>query len=141
MYVLKKLSLDVCLIQKLLLILVTHVSFKYTQQRSQRYVTNYSWNAYSETLICFMFTGYLNNPEATMSTIDQENWLHTGDIVYFDRDGYLYVVDRLKEVIKYKGFQVQYNNPNFHVFCFVKDTATAYELSHLCKFSMIYIYF
>ncbi|KAL0554506.1 hypothetical protein IC582_008428 [Cucumis melo] len=50
--------------------------------------------------------GYLNNPEATMSTIDQENWLHTGDIVYFDRDGYLYVVDRLKEVIKYKGFQI-----------------------------------
>ncbi|XP_038888724.1 4-coumarate--CoA ligase-like 6 [Benincasa hispida] len=50
--------------------------------------------------------GYLNNPEATMSTIDKENWLHTGDIVYFDRDGYLYVIDRLKEVIKYKGFQI-----------------------------------
>ncbi|KAG7011356.1 4-coumarate--CoA ligase-like 6 [Cucurbita argyrosperma subsp. argyrosperma] len=53
-----------------------------------------------------LMKGYLNNPEATMSTIDQENWLHTGDIVYFDRDGYLYVVDRLKEVIKYKGFQI-----------------------------------
>lgn len=62
-----------------------------------------------------------------MSTIDQENWLHTGDIVYFDREGYLYVVDRLKEVIKYKGFQVHYNNRHFHVFYFVKDTTIAYD--------------
>lgn len=44
--------------------------------------------------------------EATMSTIDKDGWLHTGDIFYFDRDGYLYIVDRVKEIIKYKGFQV-----------------------------------
>ncbi|XP_027181733.1 4-coumarate--CoA ligase-like 6 [Coffea eugenioides] len=50
--------------------------------------------------------GYLNNDEATKSTIEKDGWLHTGDIVYFDEDGYLYVVDRLKEVIKYKGFQI-----------------------------------
>ncbi|XP_027156740.1 4-coumarate--CoA ligase-like 6, partial [Coffea eugenioides] len=50
---------------------------------------------------------YLNNDEATKSTIEKDGWLHTGDIVYFDEDGYLYVVDRLKEVIKYKGFQLQ----------------------------------
>lgn len=50
--------------------------------------------------------GYLNNDEATKSTIDQDGWLHTGDIVFFDKDGYLYVVDGLKEVIKFKGFQV-----------------------------------
>ncbi|CAK9136058.1 unnamed protein product [Ilex paraguariensis] len=50
--------------------------------------------------------GYLNNLEATISTIDIDGWLHTGDIVYFDQEGYLYVFDRLKDVIKYKGFQI-----------------------------------
>lgn len=41
-----------------------------------------------------------------MSTIDRDGWLHTGDIVYFDQDGYLHLSDRLKDIIKYKGFQV-----------------------------------
>ncbi|KAK6934909.1 AMP-binding enzyme, C-terminal domain [Dillenia turbinata] len=50
--------------------------------------------------------GYLNNVEATRLTIDEEGWLHTGDVVYFDQDGYLYLSDRLKEMIKYKGFQI-----------------------------------
>ena len=50
--------------------------------------------------------GYLNNPKATASMIDKNEWLHTGDIGRADEDGYLYIIDRVKELIKYKGQQV-----------------------------------
>ncbi len=50
--------------------------------------------------------GYLNNPKATAETITDDGWLRTGDIARIDADGYMFITDRLKELIKYKGFQV-----------------------------------
>ncbi len=50
--------------------------------------------------------GYWNRPEETADTLTQDGWLRTGDIGSFDEDGYVYVVDRKKELIKYKGYQV-----------------------------------
>ena len=50
--------------------------------------------------------GYLNNPEATANTIDGDGWFHSGDIGYADDDGCFYIVDRVKELIKYKAYQV-----------------------------------
>ncbi|KAF5292800.1 hypothetical protein FQA39_LY13845 [Lamprigera yunnana] len=60
--------------------------------------------------LCFkgdiIMKGYFENEEATKNIVDEDGWLHTGDIVYYDVDEHLYIVGRLKELIKYKGFQV-----------------------------------
>jgi acyl-CoA synthetase (AMP-forming)/AMP-acid ligase II len=60
--------------------------------------------------LCFrgpqVMAGYLNRPAETAQLLDAEGWLHTGDIGHVDDDGYFYVVDRVKELIKYKGLQV-----------------------------------
>jgi len=50
--------------------------------------------------------GYLGRPEDTAACIDAEGWYHTGDVGYADPEGYFYIVDRTKELIKYKGMQV-----------------------------------
>ncbi|PAN41986.1 hypothetical protein PAHAL_8G136700 [Panicum hallii] len=53
-----------------------------------------------------VMTGYVGDDVANASTFDSEGWLKTGDLCYIDQDGFLFVVDRLKELIKYKGYQV-----------------------------------
>ncbi|KAG4078947.1 hypothetical protein HA402_010899 [Bradysia odoriphaga] len=60
--------------------------------------------------LCFkgnrIMVGYVGDKQATNAMIDDEGWLHTGDIGYYDNDLQFYIVDRIKELIKWKGFQV-----------------------------------
>ncbi|KAF1331308.1 hypothetical protein FI667_g4455, partial [Globisporangium splendens] len=53
-----------------------------------------------------LMRGYFNNPEATNAAFDEDGFLRTGDIGYIDDDGFVFIVDRIKELIKYKGHQV-----------------------------------
>lgn len=60
--------------------------------------------------LCFkgdlIMKGYIDDETSTKDTIDKDGWLRTGDIAYYDEDKQFYIVDRLKELIKYKAFQV-----------------------------------
>jgi PAS domain S-box-containing protein len=51
--------------------------------------------------------GYLNNPEVTRRVLDDQRWLHTGDIGYEDADGYIYVIDRANDLVKFRGLQYE----------------------------------
>ncbi|XP_078427684.1 peroxisomal OPC-8:0-CoA ligase 1-like [Wolffia australiana] len=53
-----------------------------------------------------VMAGYLGNPQATAQAFDEEGWFHTGDLCYIDAGGLVYIVDRMKELIKYKAYQV-----------------------------------
>lgn len=54
----------------------------------------------------FVMKGYVDDKEVRDAMVDSDGWLRTGDLCYFDNEGFLFVVDRLKELIKYKGYQV-----------------------------------
>ncbi|OTF76464.1 hypothetical protein BLA29_006056 [Euroglyphus maynei] len=66
--------------------------------------------AFKQGEICFRgparFAGYLQNPKATAEVIDSNGWYHTGDIGYYDDDGHLYVVDRIKALIKFRHWSI-----------------------------------
>ncbi|CAM6129914.1 unnamed protein product [Calypogeia fissa] len=69
---------------------------------------SYSYNQPGELCIRGpqVMKGYLNDPESTAKTIDKDGWLHTGDVAVIDEDEEVFIVDRVKEIIKVKGFQV-----------------------------------
>lgn len=50
--------------------------------------------------------GYLKNSELTAQVIDKERWFHSGDIGYYDSDGFIYIIERLKEFIRYTDLKV-----------------------------------
>ncbi|GJW70117.1 4-coumarate--CoA ligase 9-like protein [Tanacetum coccineum] len=54
----------------------------------------------------FIMKGYVDDEEVIDTMVDSDGWFRTGDLCYFDNEGFLFVVDRLKELIKYKGYQV-----------------------------------
>ena len=54
----------------------------------------------NNSMVCQVTSGYYENPEATADAVDAEGWFHTGDVVTYDEDGYFYIVDRIKDMIK-----------------------------------------
>lgn len=75
--------------------------------------------------------GYLNNEKATAETVDEEGWLHTGDVAYYDEDLYFYIVDRCKELIKVKGNQVSGNFNAQLTSAFIHNRTTTYKIKNV----------
>ena len=88
----------------------SHVSAKVIPVDESGKWSNKTLGPYCEGELCFkgdlVMKGYCGDKSSTAATIDKDGWLHTGDVGFYDKDGYFYIVDRLKELIKYKGFQV-----------------------------------
>lgn len=80
---------DVCLLSILLFIFFSFSPVRLLQG------THFSFSSGPNVML-----GYLNNPKATADTIDSEGFLHTGDVAVVDKDGFYYIVDRVKELIK-----------------------------------------
>lgn len=57
-------------------------------------------------ILLWLDAGYVGDREATAAMVDSKGWLRTGDICFFDGNGLLFYVERMKELIKYKGYQV-----------------------------------
>jgi hypothetical protein len=96
--------------------------------------------------LCFrgplLMKGYMMNVEETSKAIDKDGWFHSGDLGYYNEDGYFYIVDRLKELIKYQGYQV-FRNYKFHLChknkCVTGITVLTYERIKLFLF-ILFIY-
>jgi 4-coumarate--CoA ligase len=56
--------------------------------------------------LIFLIKGYLDDPDKTAECLSSNGWLRTGDVAYYDEDGYFYITDRIKELIKVRGYQV-----------------------------------
>jgi acyl-CoA synthetase (AMP-forming)/AMP-acid ligase II len=81
-----------------------------TESKITDLATGAELGANQEGEICIrgpqVMSGYLNRPEATAAMLDADGWLHTGDVGYADEEGCFFVVDRVKELIKFKGLQI-----------------------------------
>ncbi len=82
-----------------------------------------------------LFGRYLNRPDATAQIIDADGWLHTGDIGYYNVDGHFYITERLKELIKVKGLQVDYVDS-----CTWRNVVLFFFYIVTCKKDIIYIH-
>ena len=81
--------------------------------------------------------GYIGDPEATSATLVADGWLRTGDLCYVDEEGFLFVVDRLKELIKYKGYQVNIMSLILCILIFLFIRSICYSLKNTTRSSCI----
>ena len=64
-------------------------------------------HAFAHSLILTQYPkGYLDDPDKTLECLSPSRWLRTGDVAYYDEDGYFYITDRIKELIKVRGYAV-----------------------------------